>query len=427
MRAAFYESEVTPPLGGFLWGHYNRKFAQDVIDRLYVKALVTEDDNGEVAAIIGIDSCAMPADMHDIVTKRITEYTGIPADRVCITANHTHWGMPVFDSPELRCYADEAFKDVFYRVAADAVTLAYRRLMDVEAKFGETEIRGISFCRNYVYKDGKTITHGRAGVQHERLLAEIDPAVSVMCFEHEGKPIGAVINFACHQCCCGGINGYSGDYSSELSRQLKAIYGQDFVSLFVAGTCGDLTHVNNDKTIKAPVGWYKEMGRRLAEKAVEAMNNSEVVTGSIECVKETMTIEKRQATPEVVRQRLEQYMQDGGSLMRVRNLIHYEATNTDKTYDVTIMTFRIGKVCFYGLPGEVFVYFGFKLKNNSKYKYNILMENCNCYCGYIPSPEAFGENCDLYETSLCHHSCLVPEAGDMITDRLLEISGGFAE
>ena len=424
MRASFYECDVTPPLGCFMWGHYADVRAADVQDRLYVKALVTEDDNKNIAAIVCIDSCSIPPEMHDIVTKRITEYTGIPANNVCLTSNHTHWGAPISDSAEIRCFADSAYKDVFYRLTADAVTLAYKRLDDASAKFGLSEVHGISFCRDYVYAD-KTITFGRSDEKQLKMLSEIDPSLSVMMFERDGKPFGAVVNFACHQCCCGGINGYSGDYSSELSRQLKAIYGQDFVSLFVAGTCGDLTHVNNDKTVKAPAGWYKEMGRRLAEKAVEAINNSEVVTGAVECVKETITVGKRQATPEVVKQRLEQYMKDGGSLMRVRNLIHYEATNTDTTYDLTIQTFRIGKVCFYALPGEVYVYFGFKLKKNSKFKYNILMENCNCYCGYIPSPEAFGENCDLYETSLCHHSCLVPEAGDIITDRLLEIAGKF--
>ena len=38
MRAAFYECECTPPLGGFMWGHYTDIRAKEVIDRLYIKA-----------------------------------------------------------------------------------------------------------------------------------------------------------------------------------------------------------------------------------------------------------------------------------------------------------------------------------------------------------------------------------------------------
>ena len=130
MRAAFYECDITPPLGGFIWGHYHRVFANDVIDRLYAKAVVTECD-GEVAAILAIDTCSIPPKMHEVVTKRIFDYTGISAERVRITSNHTHWGAPVMDEPRLDCYADAPYQDVFFRLCADAVILAYKRLEDV--------------------------------------------------------------------------------------------------------------------------------------------------------------------------------------------------------------------------------------------------------------------------------------------------------
>ena len=85
MRAAFYESDVTPPLGGYMWGHYREKRAAEVHERLTAKAVVVEDA-GEVAAIVVIDSCAIPEAMRDIVTARIEEYTGIPAERVCLAS-----------------------------------------------------------------------------------------------------------------------------------------------------------------------------------------------------------------------------------------------------------------------------------------------------------------------------------------------------
>jgi len=424
MRASFYECDVTPPLGCFMWGHYADVRAADVQDRLYVKALVTEDDNKNIAAIVCIDSCSIPPEMHDIVTKRITEYTGIPANNVCLTSNHTHWGAPISDSAEIRCFADSAYKDVFYRLTADAVTLAYKRLDDASAKFGLSEVHGISFCRDYVYAD-KTITFGRSNEKQLKMLSEIDPSLSVMMFERDGKPFGAVVNFACHQCCCGGIRAYSGDYSSILSKELKKVYGEDFVSLFVLGTCGDINHVNSDKTQPRPTKeTYREMGRLIAKQTLEAVKDAKPVEGGIEIVKEKMTIEKRLAPTAETLSRVKELAGDG-NFMRLRNLVHYQATNTETTSDVNIQTFHIGNVCFYALPGEVFVNFGYKLKNASKFEHNIVIENCNCYCGYIPTKEAFGEECDLYETCLCHHSCLVPEAGDMITDRLLEIAGEF--
>jgi hypothetical protein len=179
MRIGFYESDITPPLGGFLWGHYHDVRATGVMDRLYARAAVLEGEDGTCAAFVTVDSCALPPMIHDIVTKRIEEYTGIPASNVCISSNHTHWGAPVSDSPEIGCFADETYRDVFFRLTADAVTLAYRRLAPAEAFYGEGEADGIAFSRNYILKDGRVVTWA-GGVDPADILgrtSEPDPAV----------------------------------------------------------------------------------------------------------------------------------------------------------------------------------------------------------------------------------------------------------
>ena len=43
MKAAFYESDITPPLGGYMWGHYREKRAAEVHERLRAKALALAD------------------------------------------------------------------------------------------------------------------------------------------------------------------------------------------------------------------------------------------------------------------------------------------------------------------------------------------------------------------------------------------------
>ena len=83
--------------------------------------------------------------MHDIVTKRIEEYTGITPDRVCLSSNHTHRGAPIFDGPELGIFVDEKYKDVCYRLVADAVILAYKRLQDVTVTFDTCQVPGLCF------------------------------------------------------------------------------------------------------------------------------------------------------------------------------------------------------------------------------------------------------------------------------------------
>ncbi|MBQ9086377.1 MAG: hypothetical protein IJY47_04235 [Clostridia bacterium] len=419
MRAAFYECDITPPLGGFLWGHYHRVFATDVQDRLYAKAVVVENE-GTVSAIVCVDSCALPPQMHDAVTERITEYTGIPAENVCLTSNHTHWGAPISDGMDTGCLADASYRDVCFRLTADAVILAYMRLKDVKATYGTSVLEGVSFNRNYVLENGIAITWGKSPLAVDHMLAGIDPTVSVMTFYQGDQPIGAVVNFALHQCCCGNITAYTGDFSSILSKELKKKYGEDFVSLFVLGCCGDINHVNDDRVTKATPDSYREIGRRLAEKTEEAMASAKPVDEGVQVVKEKLRVETRQAETEETNRRVAELLDV--SMMRLRNLVYYQATNTDTYKDLWVQAFKIGNVCIYALPGEVFVNHGLRLKKESPYGNCFVIENCNSYCGYIPTEEAFGENCQLYETSLCYHSCLVPEAGSRLVEKALELA-----
>ena len=420
MRAAFYECDITPPLGGFMWGHYKKVLATNVQDRLYAKAVVTEHE-GSVAAMVVIDSCALPPDMHDAVTKRVFEYTGIPAERICLSSNHTHWGASICDSPEIGCYADAAFKDVCFRLTADAVILAYLRLKNATVTYGTSELFGVSFNRDYIYEDGTAGTFGGKNIKVERQLAGIDPSVSALTFYDGDKPMGAVINFALHQCCCGRITSYTGDFSSILSKELKKKYGEDFVSLFTLGCCGDINHINNDRVTKPTDDTYREIGCALAEKTEEAMANAKPVGEEIRVAKEKIRIPTRQITADETKEAVANIFQSNGSLMRARNLVYYQAYNEAEYKDLWLQAFKIGNVCIYALPGEIFVNHGLRLKKESSYENCFVVENCNDYCGYVPTKEAFDENYDLYETSLCYHSCLIPEAGDMMVDRLLNM------
>lgn len=420
MRVAFYECDITPPLGGYVWGHYHEVRPQNVKDCLYARAMVTEGDDGTVAAFVTVDCCALPPEIHDIVTARIQQYTGIRPENVCISSNHTHWGAPVCDSPELDCYADETYRDVFFRRTADAVTLAYRRLDTAEARFGCDVAENIAFCRNYVLKDGSVVTWA-GGIDPADIAGrtvDADPTLSVLVYERAGKPIGALINFACHQCCCPD-NDYTGDFSSIFSKDLKKIYGEDFVSVFLLGTAGDINHIPHNQFKTSP-DHYRMMGHTIAEGVVRAINKATPLSGEVAVVKEPITLEHRTIGQEEFRKQVE--FLNKYSEMRLRNLMYYKTTNQKTEGEYLLQALRIGDVCIYAMPGEVFQRFGQKLKAQSSYQKAVVVQNCNTYCGYIPTPDMFGENCKgVYEASLCYHSCLLPEAGDMMVEKLLTL------
>ena len=416
MRASFYECDITPPLGGYIMGHYKKVLGEDVLDCLYAKALVIEDE-GDFAAIVAVDTLSIPEEMHEIVTKRIFDYTEISPECVCISSNHTHKGAPVFDSPEINCFADAAYRDVFFRRVADAVILAYKRLGDepVTVKFGKIEVPGIGYNRDGITEDGRLVTHVRGKKNIKAILGQTDPELSVIGFEKNGKLIGAIMNFACHQDCTGSVQSYSGDYSSVMAKELKEVYGNDFVSLFLLGTCGDINNAHYDTA--TPKKKHQTIGKTLAEAARIAMADGVEIGSGVAVVKEIIKIKRRIADAEYLAKAFHEWDKVG----RLRNLLYYHASNDKEFSELYVQAIRIGNTCIYVLPGEMFVQSGLRIKAESPYENSIVVENSNSYCGYVPTENAFGENSDLYEASLCYHSCLVPEAGNLLTEKALEL------
>lgn len=422
MRVGFYECDITPPLGGNMPGYYRVNPAQNVFERLYAKACVIEED-GKYAAIVALDTCEYVDEMTKIVHDRVFEYTGIPAESICIHVVHTHKGAPVEECPWVGQRPDFEYRKVYYRLAADAIILAYLRMTPAVAKFGQSKLEGVAFNRNYVQKDGKIVSFSPRG-ELDHMLAGTDTDFPVLVFESEGKPLGALVSFACHQDCTGReVNGYSSDYSGVMGKELKRIYGEDFVSVFMIGTAGDINHlpIDPEERSKMPPFYYREIGKRAAHAAMEAIANAIPVGGGVAVCREEISIPRRQAEPMETQRQLDEWLKEG-NLMRVRNLLYYSKVNRESHSVLPLQVIRIGDVGIYVMPGEIYVNFGLAIKKRSKFAHHFVIENSNAFGGYIPTPEAFAPESDLYEKSLCFGSRHVPEAGDMMVEKLLEMA-----
>lgn len=420
MRAAFYESDITPPLGGYMTGYYRERRAEDVYEKLFAKALVVED-NGNIAAIVAIDACLMTDEIHDVVTKRIYEYTGIKPECVSVSATHTHKGIPITDSPAINCFADKAYVDVCYRLVADAVILAYKRLGDeeVEISYGSDIVTGLAFNRDSVLIDG---THETAIPRNcdevLRPLGEVDESFNIVTFSKGGKKIGAIVNYSLHLDTSLPNMAYCGDYAAIISEILKEEYGYDFVSLFVTGACGNVNHINHD--INIPLLNHRQIGAILGKEAIRIIGNSEPVKGGVSVCKELVTIEKRQPNDEAFKKFFHRKTGEVNKVM-MSAYLYYLNSNKEIHKDFYIQAIKIGDVAFSILPGEIYTTIGLAIKRKSPYSKTIIIELANTATGYIPNKEVFGENCWLYESLLCEGSCLVPEASEIIKEKALEL------
>lgn len=70
LKCAFYEKEITPPLGCHIPGYFSLRAATDVKDRLYARAMVIKSDD-ETVAIISVDACTVDAAILNPVKARL--------------------------------------------------------------------------------------------------------------------------------------------------------------------------------------------------------------------------------------------------------------------------------------------------------------------------------------------------------------------
>ena len=86
---------------------------------------------------------------------------------------------------------------------------------------------------------------------------------------------------------------------------------------------------------------------------------------------------------------------------------------------VPLQLLKIGDCYITGVPAQIFVQYGKKIKNAIG-KYCFVSAFANDYCGYIPVPECMKDG--VYEATLCKTSCLEAQAGDIIVRNITDLA-----
>lgn len=436
LKCAFYEKEITPPLGCFISGYGNLRKGSDVKDRLMAKACVFSNDKKTVA-LITIDALRIHYEVREEIARRVHAFTGIPVENVLVAAIHTHTGIPERDYNEDSdaLHNQEHYFDVFTKLIADCAILAYLRLENSDISFGIGNVEGISFCRDYIMKNSTPQTNpGRLNPDIVSPASKTDNELPVLFAKSsDGTPLGAIVTFACHLDCVGGTE-YSGDFASELSKQLKKIYGEDFVTVFFMGTAGDINHFNVNVAEDAP-DHFRKMGQKIAGEVIKVVAFSEpICCDTIECKFNRIRINRIEISEERIAKAKHivatikeipgiKIAADGTSkdqyeLMMAKKLLTFLEESPEQ-YNVPLHFIQIGDVKFFGFPSEIYCYFGLLLKEKCGTQKRIVASYCNGLYGYVPTRDLFYDT--IYE-SRPGSNRLSTDAGYIMVEKLLEMS-----
>ncbi len=258
----------------------------------------------------------------------------------------------------------------------------------------------------------------------------IDSELSVLSVEAGGVRLGAVINFACHPAIvCGDYS--SGDFIGVLSEQMKQKYGDDFITVFINGACGDINHIDITNPETSKKGAHIRIGNAIAEHAVLAMENAKNLSDGISVAEKSINARTRKPSPA--------YVKDAAELLYKRNWAGGESEPGTPGYvdtffalealkiaseklvsrEIYLQKISIGELEIFGVPCQIFTEFGKKIKDGKPGKTCMISAFANDYCGYVPTPDCFKPG--VYEARLAQTSKLAPETGAEICKAAIEM------
>jgi hypothetical protein len=279
VRAGSAQVDITPPIGTSLSGYFTDRVSDAVADPLYARAVVF-DTAGERMALVSCDVICLTRDTVDAAKDLIVKQSGIAPERVLICATHTHTGPNTRRQGKQVIPVNTDWLDKLPGMIAAAVEAACTDMFDAvlvpgrqaENDFGSNRLGRM---RDGAEVFGKDQAIGPAG--------PIDPDVLALAVrEQDGTVRAMVVNHAMHADATGG-NQISAGWPGKVCRTVAAVYGDQAVTVFLNGCCGDINHHHWTTKRIASKGQLRtdQMGRAMAGLAINAVEMGDPMESAV--------------------------------------------------------------------------------------------------------------------------------------------------
>ena len=434
LNVGLAEIDVTPPLGIAMTGHWNVRYADQVRAPLFARAMVIANEQDPPICLITVDVLSVQRGTVLRCRKAIEQATGIPAERIAISATHTHYGPLVARIWTRDLLPDGDYLAQFEAGIVEAATAAWNARQPAQIAIGWAFEGRLSFNRRFMMRSGEVVMHppvGSTDILYQG--GKTDPEVGVSSVrDADGKPLGWWTNFACHATVSDRSTAISADYPGELSAEMKRRHGDGVVTLFGNGCCGNLCQIdvydpdrprNGDPILRA-LGEGIANAVDRAEQTAEFVDELRLDARAVETQIPLRHVDRE--VEQAARALLEDEEYDESDALASREHTYarmiVELVEEKRERPLTpaeIQAFRIGAVGLVMLPGEVFVEHGLAIKLQSPAARTFVVELANGIVGYIPTREAFGGG--GYEQRLGNNSKLSPGAGEIMSESALAL------
>ncbi len=410
-----YEVDITPEVGTLMAGGIYPRVSKGVHDPLMAKAIVLESRGVKFAYVI-LDICVLTRQVGDKAVKWASELTGIPTDNIVWATSHTHSGpytMPFFGSTAEEVVNREWLSSLPQKFA-QCVAKADENKVPARMSFLRAYNYNLPLNRRLRFKDGREINNWLIDrgedVQCVGTAGPVDPEIGIIAFDDsEGNLLAVLFNYALH-CTTHFGEEFSADYPAVVAQRIREAFGEKVVSLFMPGAMGDINTYES----------MEETGNSLASSIIPKLYERKPVDEApfLGALKSEITVPYRDFTQDQEeRIRASQWPEDVQEVFKKElEIMRKEGIREGKTL---LAVWRIGDVAFTGFPGELFVEWGLRIKEESPFPWTFPVELCCDYQGYLVTEKAW--KAGGYESLIARSAKPSPEGVKMMFDKVIEM------
>jgi hypothetical protein len=427
LLAGVARANITPPAGIELVGFAGRGPSEAIHDDLLATTLALEAD-GRRAIVIAADVLGFSDQFVREVRAEIARRLGTAPLAVLLCASHTHYGPSTGTAGESELAPDVvAYLSALRFHLAGSAQVAVSRLAPARVGLGEGEAY-LGVNRRERLPDGRIILG-------QNPAGPCDRQVRVVRLDDDGgRPVAALVNFACHPVSAGGkMREISADFIGGMRQLVEAATGA--TCLFLQGAAGNINPVEMRHSFEPSRRLGVMLGGAVAHafEATATTQDHGLAAASARVDLPAMTCTSLAAGEAEVTElasQLERLRAEGapdGALYWAESRLRHsqERCQSWRTgvplppVSAELAALRLGGVALATAPGEIFTETGMAVKARSPIGRTLFAAYTDGSIGYVPVPSAYPEG--GYEVT---HACRVaPEAAGMIEQECLELLG----
>ncbi len=376
--------------------------------KLHARAIVLDDDSERIAIVV-VDTCMMPRPLLDEAKQRATQLTNIRADRIVISATHTHTAPSSMSC--LGTEADPSYVPFLRERLAEVIQIAESRLEPARVGWGAGQAPGFTAIRRWIRRPDRVEEDpfGNPTVRANMHAASNwdnvtgpsgpeDPDLSLIAFQTvSGRPIAVLANFSMHYFGDQALSAdYFGLFCSGLESRLAThdSSGHPAIVAIMSHNCsGDIWRRDYSKPVAERgddlrIGEFADGLVKIAMDVYGKVDYRNDVDLAMSEDRQTLNYrvpdkQRLEWAQRIVEAMGDRVPKDRTEVYAREQIILHERQSTE----VVVQALRIGEIAIATTPNETYALTGLKLKLQSPLTKTMIIELANGGDGYIPPPE----------------------------------------